>query len=86
VAPRTWYFSLDAAEWGKWTVRAERAGAEVWPGRPAEPADCVLVAPPEVFLRMLEEGEIPPVADFVAGRLKTNRPDLLREFQRLFGI
>jgi 1-acyl-sn-glycerol-3-phosphate acyltransferase len=86
VAPRTWYFSLDAAEWGKWTVRAERAGAEVWAGRPAEPADCVLVAPPEVFLRMLEEGEIPPVADFVAGRLKTNRPDLLREFQRLFGI
>jgi 1-acyl-sn-glycerol-3-phosphate acyltransferase len=86
VAPRTWYFSLDAAEWGKWTVRAERGGAEVWPGRPAESADCVLVAPPEVFLRMLEEGYVPPVSDFVSGKLKTSRPDLLREFQRVFGL
>jgi len=37
-------------------------------------------------VRMVEEGYVPPLADFVAGKLKTNRPDLLREFQRLFGL
>jgi hypothetical protein len=86
VAPRTWYFSLDGADWGKWTVRARRGGVEVWPGRPPEAADCVLVAPAPVFLRMLDEGYVPPASEFVAGRLKTNRPDLLREFQRVFGL
>ncbi len=85
-APRSWYLSLGDGPAGKWTVRVSSGGVEVVEGRASGDADCVLKAPPEVFVRMVEEGYVPPVSDFVAGRVKTNRPELLREFQRVFGL
>ena len=86
--PITWYFSLGDRADGKWTVGVAPGGhLEILPGRPTSgPADCVLKTDPKTFERIVREKYVPSFAEFADGRVKTNDPDLLRQFQSVFGL
>ena len=85
--PITWYFSLGDRADGKWTVGVAPGGVlDIQPGRPAGKADCVLKTDPKTFERIVREKYVPSFAEFADGRVKTNDPDLLRQFQSVFGL
>ncbi len=86
--PITWYFSLGDRADGKWTVKAAPGGVlDISPGRPTGGrADCVLKTDPKTFERIVREKYVPSFAEFADGRVKTNDPDLLRQFQSVFGL
>ncbi len=86
--PITWYFSLGDAADGKWTVAVAPGGdLDIRQGRPSGgKADCVLKTDPKTFERIVRERYVPSFAEFADGRVKTNNPDLLRQFQSVFGL
>ena len=86
--PITWYFSLGDSSEGKWTVGVAPGGVlDVRPGRPTGgQADCVLKTDLKTFERIVRERYVPSFAEFADGRIKTNDPDLLRQFQSVFGL
>jgi hypothetical protein len=87
-SPLIWYFSLGDRADGKWTVGVAPGGVlEIQPGRPTSgPADCVLKTDPKTFERIVREKYVPSFAEFADGRVKTNDPNLLRQFQSVFGL
>ena len=80
--PRTFYFSLDDDE--KWTVALTSDKCEVTPGKPAQDADCFFKASKQMFLDVWNGKHTPSVSDFMAGRIKSNNPLLLKEFVAAF--
>lgn len=85
--PLTWYFSLGEQADGKWTLRAEAAGARIVAGRPpGGKADCVLKTDVKTFTRIVREGYVPGFAEFADGRVKSNDPSLLMQFKSVFGL
>ncbi len=85
--PITWYFSLGSAADGKWTVSVSTEELSIRNGRPSGgKADCVLKTDIKTFERIVREHYVPSFAEFADGRVKTNDPDLLRQFQAVFGL
>lgn len=80
-----YYFSVTP-ERSNWTIVAGPQGCEVHEGKKVDQADCVLKTSSDVLLRILKDGYVPPVSDFVKGKVKTNAPDLLTTFRTVFRL
>jgi len=77
----SYYFSIDEHDW---TVVVGPDTCEVKEGKPAEKADCYLKTSEEILLGTLRGDYSPTFMDFVQGRVKTNRPELLLDFKKIF--
>ncbi|HVH97714.1 MAG TPA: lysophospholipid acyltransferase family protein, partial [Enhygromyxa sp.] len=83
--PTTFYFSLGEAADGKWTLELRPELANFKPGKSGA-ADCVLKTSVEIFEKIVRESYTPSIAEFMAGKIKTNDPGLLQVFQRAFDL
>jgi putative sterol carrier protein len=81
-AARTFYFSLDDE---KWTVALSSDACKVTKGKATDEADCVFKAAPELFLEIWAGDYTPGMKDFLSGKIKSNNPQLLKEFLAAFG-
>jgi putative sterol carrier protein len=79
--PLSFYFSIGDREW---TVLVGPESCEVKQGKAIEVADCFLETTDEIFLGTLRGDYLPSMMDLMQGKVKTNRPDLLLEFKKLF--
>ncbi|WP_255216837.1 1-acyl-sn-glycerol-3-phosphate acyltransferase [Pseudenhygromyxa sp. WMMC2535] len=85
--PTSFYFSLGSAADGKWTLKLDAEQAQFEPGRPdGGKADCVLKTSVEIFEKIVRESYTPSVAEFMAGKVKSNDIALLQVFQRAFAL
>ena len=85
--PTSFYFSLGSNPDGKWTLELGPELAEFRPGRPqGGKADCVLKTSLEIFEKIVRESYTPSVAEFMAGKVKSNDIALLQVFQRAFDL
>ncbi|MGC6509000.1 MAG: AMP-binding protein [Myxococcota bacterium] len=85
--PIAWYFTLDGKEGPRFTVSVSADRAVVTPGKPPSGnADCVVKTAGDVIRRIIQEGYTPAPAEFFSGNIKTNNPNLLMEFQRIFNL
>lgn len=83
----SYYFSLGAEDSGKWSLVVGPERCVVTPGKPdGGKADCVLKTDEATFTRIVKESYVPSFAEFMSGKIKTNAPDLLRTFQKAFGL
>jgi long-chain acyl-CoA synthetase len=80
----SFYFSLGEGPGEKWTVFAGPKECRVQAGKATDNADCVLKTSGELFLKMILEGYTPGVMDFTRGRIKSNNPELLKQFREAF--
>ncbi len=80
---RTFYFSLDDDE--KWTVALSPDACKVTKGKATGEADCVFKASAEMFLDVWSGDYTPGIKDFMSGKIKSNNPQLLKEFLAAFG-
>ncbi|MEW5854385.1 MAG: AMP-binding protein [Myxococcota bacterium] len=83
--PVTYYFSLGDGSDGKWTVQVRKDGCTITNEKSGS-ADCVLKTSPDMFRRIVEEKYTPTVMEFVSGVVKSNDPDLLIKFQKIFQL
>ena len=74
---RVFYFSIDEEHW---TVTLSPEACKVTEGKLGDEADCFLNTSREIFLGTFRGEYTPSIMDFVSGRIKSNRPDLLRDF------
>ena len=49
-------------------------------------ADCVLKTSSDLFRRIVDEQYTPTVMEFVSGVVKSNDPELLMKFQKIFRL
>ena len=85
--PTSFYFSLGSASDGKWTLALSPEAASFRPGRPeGGSADCVLKTSVEIFEKIVRESYTPSVAEFMAGKVKSNDIALLQVFQKAFDL
>ena len=77
----SYYFSIDEHEW---TVVVGPQTCEVREGKPNEEADCYLKTSEQIFLGALRGDHSPSFMDFVQGKVKTNRPELLLDLKKIF--
>ena len=80
--PTVFYFSIDEV---KKTVTLDGAGCSIENGKTVEEADCICKTSAEMFNRIWNEGYRPGVMDFMAGKIKSNAPQLLQQFLQAFG-
>jgi long-chain acyl-CoA synthetase len=83
--PTSFYFSLGDTPDGKWTLDLRPELADFKQGKSAT-ADCVLKTSVEIFEKIVRESYTPSIAEFMAGKIKTNDPGLLQVFQRAFSL
>jgi long-chain acyl-CoA synthetase len=83
--PTNFYFSLGESADGKWTLELRSEAAMFKPGKFGT-ADCVLKTSVEIFTKIVREHYTPSIAEFMAGKIKTNDPALLQVFQRAFDL
>jgi putative sterol carrier protein len=76
----SFYFSLDD---DKFTVLFEDGKITVEEGKTVDEADCVLKTSADMF-RKIWEGYKPGMMDFMSGKIKTNNPTLLQNFDKCF--
>lgn len=85
--PISWYFSLDGKDGSRYTVSVSSDQCIVNNGKPASGnADCVVKTSGDILRRIINDGFTPAVSEFMNGTIKTNNPQLLLEFQRLFNL
>ncbi|MFM7201324.1 MAG: AMP-binding protein [Myxococcota bacterium] len=84
--PITFYFTLGPEEGDKWTVQATSTEVEIFKGKPKTSADCVLKTSISMFTRIVREGYVPSVPEFMNGTVKTNDPSKLQQFQAIFNL
>ena len=83
----SFYFTLGAEPEAKWSCIAHPDRVEISMGRPAGgTADCVLKTNPDIFTRIVREGYLPGVDEFVSGAIKSNDVSLLATFQQVFNL
>ena len=49
-------------------------------------ADCVLKTSPDLFNRIVREGYVPGIPEFMSGQIKSNDVSLLDDFQKAFHL
>lgn len=79
----TFYLSLGENDSQKWTLWISTKKVEIKPGKHLEQADCLLKTDEAMFLKMAD-GYTPGVMEFLGGKVKTNSPELLRQFKEIF--
>jgi hypothetical protein len=85
VAPRSWYFTLDGKEGKRYTISVDKEAITIIEGKPANgKADCVVKTTSAMLSRMILESYVPSMTEFASGKVKTNAPNLLFEFQKVF--
>ena len=85
--PTSFYFSLGDGADGKWTLDLSPEGAAFRQGKPeGGQADCVLKTSVEIFEKIVREHYTPSIAEFMAGKVKSNDIALLQVFQRAFNL
>lgn len=77
----SYYFLIGGREW---TVFVGPESCEVKQGKAIEVADCFLETTDEIFLGTLRGDYLPSMMDLMQGKVKTNRPDLLLQFKKIF--
>jgi uncharacterized OB-fold protein/putative sterol carrier protein len=77
-----YYFSIDDE---KWTVTVGPDRCEVVEGQATREADCFLKTSKEIMLKTFRGEYTPTMMDFMTGKIKTNRPDLMLTFREVFG-
>ncbi len=83
----SYYFTLGDVSDLKWSVIVDGDRVKIRRGKPdGGQADCVVKTSPAMFERIVREGYVPSVDEFVSGDIKTNDPELLRDFQEFFGL
>ena len=83
----TFYFSLGDGADGKWNLTIDAEQAVFGRGKPeGGTADCVLKTSPEIFTKIVKERYTPSVAEFMAGKVKSNDIQLLQVFQKAFNL
>lgn len=84
IADKTiiYYFSIDDE---KWTVTVRPDGCDVIKGKMTEEADCFLKTSSEILIKVFQGEYTPSLKDFISGKIKSNRPDLLLTFKEIFG-
>ena len=87
-SPITWYFSLGEGADDKWTLSVTGEAVRFYPGKPqgGAQADCVLKTDVRTFERMVREGYVPSMAEFMSGKVKTNNPQHLFSFKSIFSL
>jgi len=87
VAPRSWYFTLDGKEGKRYTISVDKETISITEGKPTGgKADCVIKTTSDMLSRMILEGYVPSMTEFASGKVKTNAPNLLFEFQKVFQL
>lgn len=87
IAPRSWYFTLDGKEGKRYTISVDKETISITEGKPASgKADCVIKTTSSMLSRMILEGYVPSMTEFASGKVKTNAPNLLFEFQKVFQL
>jgi putative sterol carrier protein len=79
--PLSFYFSLDDE---KWTVFLTPEKCQVQGGKATDAADCVLKTSPELFVKIWRGEYTPGAMDFMSGKVRSNAPQLLRDFENAF--
>lgn len=79
----SFHFSIDEKQW---TVTVGPDLCQVQEGRPFERADCYLKTSEQIFIGTIRGQYRPSLADFLSGKIKSNKPDLLRDFMKAFGF
>jgi long-chain acyl-CoA synthetase len=82
----TYYFSLGAGPEGKWTVTVAPEGCQIENKKMDGKADCVMKTDVGMFRKIVRDHYIPQVSEFMDGTVKTNDPNLLTEFVRVFNL
>lgn len=83
----SYYFTLGDVSDRKWSVIVDGEQCRIRQGKPeGGRADCVVKTSPAMFRKIVREGYVPSVDEFVSGDIKTNDPEALREFQHFFGL
>jgi len=77
----SYYFLIGGREW---TVFVGPESCEVKQGKTIDVADCFLETTDEIFLGTLRGDYLPSMMDLMQGKVKTNRPDLLLQFKKIF--
>ena len=83
----SWYFSLGGKEGPRYTVQINPPSLQIYSGKPTSgKADCVVKTSEELLRKMVMESYVPEMSEFVTGKIKTNSPGLLIEFQKIFNL
>ena len=80
--PTVFYFSVDDI---KKTLTLDSNGCTVQDGKRVENADCICKTSTEMFNKIWNEGYRPGIMDFIGGIIKSNAPQLLKQFLQAFG-
>ncbi|MEC7986734.1 MAG: AMP-binding protein [Myxococcota bacterium] len=85
--PLSWYFSLDGQNGARYTISVDTEKIDIQDGKPTNGrADCVIKTTSGMLSRMILDAYVPAMSDFAAGKVKTNAPHLLFEFQKVFNL
>lgn len=85
--PVSFYFTLGNEPESKWSCIAYPDRVAITMGKPASgTADCVLKTSPDIFIRIVREGYVPGVDEFVSGAIKSNDVSLLATFSQVFNL
>lgn len=76
----SYYFSLDDY---KYTVSFKGGDIKVEEGKTVDEADCVLKTSADMFVKIWG-GYKPGMMDFMSGKIKSNNPTLLQNFDKCF--
>jgi uncharacterized OB-fold protein len=79
----SFYFSIDEKQW---TVTVGPDLCHVQEGKASERADCYVKTSEQIFIGRVRGQYQPSLADLLSGKIKSNRPDLLRDFMKAFGF
>lgn len=83
----SFYFSLGNADKLKWNIVVDAERCHIGQGKPAGgKADCVMKTSPDIFKKIVTESYIPSMDEFMSGKVKTNAPQLLAQFQAAFAL
>jgi long-chain acyl-CoA synthetase len=82
----SFYFSLGNNDQLKWTIVVTPDDCEIRCGKPDGHADCVIKTSPGIFKKIVKESYVPSMDEFVSGKIKTNDPSLLMQFQNVFAL
>jgi len=78
----SYYFTIDDT---KKTVSLDAEGCRIEDGKTTETADCVCKTSADFFVKIWNEGYRPGLKDFLAGAIKSNKPEALKTFLLAFG-
>ncbi|WP_168210982.1 AMP-binding protein [Persicimonas caeni] len=83
----SFYFSLGSNENLKWTIIVNPEDCQIRCGKPQDGrADCVIKTSPDIFKKIVTESYVPSMDEFMSGKIKTNDPQLLMQFQNVFAL